>query len=283
MQQIINVSSDIRRAYINNSFWGNVGDRFKISLENTSFIKELGLNVANVTLPPNFHKEAYLKNIGIARQIVNKNGNSFIAPRTFRRLDYFIFTDFQKRLMAYSVVKSVQLLLRIMHLSIKNSCIVFYDAADEINNYIINELAKYCTYIVLLSNDIKKTSKVRDYIIASYGVSPLLTSDVEYALNNADFIISSDCAIINNSVPIWYLNNMYNPKDKNKSSINDVTYSIPWEFQYNDMNLELLGAILGQMQERDVEKSLSYNGIYLNNIKFNEKILEYKSENNEFS
>lgn len=283
MQQIINVSSDISKAYISNSFWGSVGDRFKISLEDTWFIKELGLNVANVSLPPNFHREAYLKNIGIARHIVRRSSNSYIAPRTFRRLDYFIFTDFQKKLMAYSVVKSIQLLLRIMHLSIKNSCIVFYDAADEINNYIITELAKYCTYMVFLSDDIKKTSNLRDYIIANYGVSPVLTNDVKYALSDADFIISSDSAIINNSIPIWYLNNMYMPKEENKSSINDVTYSIPWEFQYNEMNPELLGAILGQMQEKDVEKSLSYNGIYLNNIKFNQNILEYKFDNNRLS
>jgi hypothetical protein len=280
MQQIINVSSDISKAYMNNGFWGSVTDRFKISLEDISFIRELGLNVANVRLPPNFHKEAYLKNIRIARNIVKNSGNSYIAPRTFRRLDYCIFTDFQKKLMAYSVVKSIQLLLRITHLSIKNSCIVLYDAADGMNIYIINELAKYCTYMVFLSNDIKSTSNLRDYVIANYGVSPLLTNDMEYALNNADFIILSDVAIINNSIPTWYLNNTCMPKDKNKTVVNDVTYSIPWKFEYNDMNLELLGAILGQMEERDVDKALSYNGIYLNNIKFNKNILKYKVDKN---
>ena len=38
---------------------------------------------------------------------------------------------------------------------------------------------------------------------------------------------------------------------------------MPWELDDNDMSPELLGAILCQMEEKDVEKSLKYNGIYL--------------------
>ena len=38
-----------------------------------------------------------------------------------------------KRFMAFSVVKSLKLILRIRHKSIRDSCIVIYDAADDIN------------------------------------------------------------------------------------------------------------------------------------------------------
>ena len=37
--------------------------------------------------------------------------------------------------------------------------------------------------------------------------------------------------------------------------------------------MELIGAILCQMQEADIEKALKYNGIYLKEIKFNNNVI----------
>ena len=76
-------------------------------------------------------------------------------------MDYDYFNGFQKRLLAYSVIKSIQLMLRMRNKSLKSCCIVVYDAADMINYNIIMELAKQSKYIVLLSSDLVKVRRLR--------------------------------------------------------------------------------------------------------------------------
>ena len=273
MDSIIYVNCDVKSAYQEYSFKSRIKDRFKVASQGESFIKELGIKIAQVKLPPNFNSIAYMKNIERAKKFV-KNGKVQLAPKTFRNLDYKILTDYQKKFFAYSVVKSIQLMLRIKNKSIKNSCIVIYDAEDFINRSIIFELAKVCKYFVLLSEKLSNIRVISDYVIANYGVSPVVSNDFKYALNNADFIITSRDIKKNVTCPVWCLDNTYEPDSSNTKFINDVFYSVPWQIENKEMSIELLGAVLNIMGEKDVERSLSTSGIYINKIKFND-VLTY--------
>jgi hypothetical protein len=272
MKPIVYVNADIKNSYEDNTLIGRIKDRFRISFLGESFIKELSLNIWKMKVPPNFHKKAYYENIGIARKKI-KNKDIGFALKTYRQLDYDFFNDFQKELMAFSVTRSSKLILRTRHKSIRDSCIVIYDAADDINFHIICYMAKEAKYIVLLSKNITKTNSISDYIIANYGVTPISTSDIEYALKSADFIVTSRGIDLNSRAAIWYLNNKYIPIRNDNTIINDVTYNVPWVLEKIDMSPELLGSILCQMEEMDVEKSLKYNGIFLDEIKFNDNTL----------
>ena len=273
MNSIIYINCDVKSAYEEYNFRSRIKDRFKVASQGESFIQELGIKIAHVKLPPNFSNLAYTKNIERAKSFVKK-GKVQLAPKTFRNLDYNILTDYQKKFFAYSVVKSVQLMLRIKNKSIKNSCIVVFDAEDFINRSIIFELAKVCKYFVLLSEKLSNVRVISDYVIANYGVSPVVSNDFKYALNNADFIITSRKIKNNVSCPVWCLDNTYKPDAGKAKFINDVFYNVPWQIENKEMSIELLGAVLSIIGESDVDKFLSGGGIYIDKIKFND-ILTY--------
>ena len=98
-------------------------------------------------------------------------------------------------------------MLRMRNKSLKNCCIVVYDAVEMINYNIIVELAKQSKYIVFLSWDLVKARKLADYIIANFGVSPIVTNDELYAIKIADFIISSKDYEFSYGKLVWLLDN----------------------------------------------------------------------------
>jgi hypothetical protein len=269
MNPIIYVSTDLSRAYNDESFIGRIKDRLRINIEGESFVRELNLKIARVKLPPNFNQKAYMNNIAFTKRYVRKE-RAFLAPKTSRYLDFNILNNYQKSLFAYGIVNSIKLLLRIRNKSIKFACIVIYDASDEINYEIILELAKECKYCILLSDDLEKANSLSDYVLANYGISPIVSNCNKYALNKADFIISS--RDIETTNPVWYINNMFIPKNTGNLAVNDISFSVPWEVKDFEFGFEVLGAILSQMQIKDIETSLKYNGIYLDKIKFNNEI-----------
>lgn len=269
MNPILYVSTDIKKAYYDESFLGKIRDRLCINLQGESFIRELNLKIARIKLPPNFNPKAYNTNMNLTRRFAKKK-IPMLAPKTYRYFDYNLLNDFQKNLFAYGVVNSIKLLLRVRSKSIKSSCIAVYDAADFINERIIFELAKECRYIILVSKSIDKIMSLQDYVTANYGVAPIVTKDYSYAMSKADFIISSKGINVNNLV--WYINNLFVPKDDDNLKVNDISFSVPWEVSSLEFGFELLGAVLSQMQEKDVEASLKYNGIYLDKIKFNDEL-----------
>ena len=271
MNSVVYVNCNPHAAYEDDSFMGKLKDRFKIKLEGENLIKELGINIAKVRFPPNFNKQAYMKNIEICKKYGNKECIN-LAPKTYRKLDYYLLSDYQKNLFAYSVVKSIQLILRVRKKSIKTSCIAVYDAAESINERVLYELAKESRFIILLSEDILKSRRISDYIASNYGTSPVVTNDIEYVLKSADFIITSRNIIKDINSPVWYIDNMYIPNNPKSIAINDVTFNVPWNTGELDMSIELLGAILGTMEEKDIEKSLRYNGVMLDKIMFNSRV-----------
>ena len=187
-------------------FLSKIKDKRKIKLIGNEYIKELDIKVTSVRLPPNFNKNAYLNNLTYAKKIC-KCKEVQLSLKTLRLVDYDYFNLFQKRFLAFSVIKSIQLMLRMRNKSLKNCCIVVYDAVEIINYNIIVELAKQSKYIVFLSWDLAKARKLADYIIANFGVSPIVTNDELYAIKIADFIISSKEYKFSSGKLVWLLDN----------------------------------------------------------------------------
>jgi len=271
MKSILCLTSNIDDCYNEFGFLSKIKDKRKIKLISNEHIKELDIKVTSVSLPPNFNRKAYYDNLTYAKKKC-KCKEIELSPKTLRTVDYNFFNGFQKRFLAFSVIKSIQLILRMRNKSLKNCCIVVYDAVELINYNIIIELAKQSKYIVFLSSDLVKARKFADYIIANFGVSPIVTDDKLYAIKIADFIISSEDCEFSNGKLVWFLDNSIS-RAKNIIAVNDVSYNVPWNASKVDFSIELLGAILCQMQEKDIEKALKYNGIYLKEIKFNNNVI----------
>ncbi|MGH4121925.1 MAG: hypothetical protein ACREV6_03170 [Clostridium sp.] len=271
MKPILCVTSDIGNSYNEFGFLSKIKDKRKIKLISNEYVKELDIKLTSVRLPPNFNKSAYLNNLTYAKKICKCKGAQ-LSLKTLRPYDYSYFNLFEKRFLAFSVIKSIQLMLRVRNKSLKNSCILVCDASDMINYNIIMELAKQSKYIIFLSWDLVKARKLADYIIANFGVSPIVTNDELYAIKIADFIISCSDYEFSSGKLLWLLDNSMRAP-RNNIAINDVNYHVPWNSFEVGFSMELIGAILCQMQENDIEKALKYNGIYLKEIKFNNNVI----------
>jgi len=271
MKPILCVTSNIDKSYNEFGFLSKIKDKLKTRIITNEYIKELDIKLINVRMPPNFNKKAYYDNITYAKKI-SKCSEVQLSLKTLRPMDYNYYNEFQKRFLAFSVIKSIQLMLRVRNKSLKNCCIVVYDACDIINYNIILQLAKYSKYIVFLSSDRVRARKLADYIIASYGVSPIVTANEAYAIKIADFIISSKNHEFSYGNLVWFLDNSMN-KRQNITAVNDVSYNVPWSIASSDSSIELVGSILCQMQESDIEKALKYNDIHLKEIKFNNNVI----------
>lgn len=268
MRSILYAKSDRDVFYDDNSFWGRIKDRFKIRMEEKLFIKEFGLKIGIMKFPLNINMNSYRNNI-LKAQKISKIKDICLVPKIYRYLDYNLYNKFQRELMAFSIVRSSKIILRNKKKSIRHSCVVIYDASKPILFDTICFLAKEAKFIVLLSPDIVKANELRQYITANYGVTPIVTSDMNFSFKSADFIITSERISADNKKYIWYLDNSYIPCYKNNIIVNDIEYKIPWDFKYGNISFELLGSILCQLGEKDVEKSLQSNGVFLNKIKFN--------------
>lgn len=272
MNSVIYVNSKKDSWYNKNSFFSAFKEKFTINIQEVQYIEELNLKIKKVNFPTNINEIAFAKNMRIASNIL-KHEKSCLAPRTYRMLDYNYLTNFQKDLMGQGVLFTLKLFLRTNNKSLKNSAIVLYDAADPINQNIIKLLAKSAKFLILLSNNISKTKKLSDYITSNYGISPVVTTDIDYSLKIADAVILSKEINIDKKIPVWCFNNLYAPKLENGIYINDFSFNVPWSKE--QYPAELLGAILGQMQEKDAEKSLITNEIFLDKIRFNDKVIEF--------
>lgn len=273
MKPVLNISINVNNTYDKDDILTKVIDRLKIKVNEQYFISDLNLNIFNIKLPSNINKKAYFNNIRLSKKII-RNSSMMLSPKAVRIYDYHILNSFQRRLLANGIVKSIQLVFRKTNKSIRDSIILVEDASEDIAYEIIKELSKYTRHIILLSNNLKRCSVIREYIIANYGVSPVITLDHMYAIKISDFIISTkEYDYINKNV--WYLNNLYAPLKTAAFTVNDIDFKVPWESNIDYMPPELLGAILNQMEELDIDKALEYNGIILDRIKFNDETIEF--------
>lgn len=272
MKPVLYINSKGDNWYSKNGLICGLKEKLLINIKEVQYIEELKLNIEKVNFPLNINEAAFAKNMKTATNIL-KHEKSFSAPKTYRILDYNYLTDFQKDLIGQGILLSIKLFLRTNKKSLKNSAIVLYDAADSINQNIIKLLATTAKFLILLSNNISKTKKLSDYITSNYGISPVVTTDMDYSLKIADAVILSKELNVDKKIPIWFYNNLYVPKLQNGIYINDFSFSVPWSTQQYPP--ELLGAILGQMQEKDPEKALKVNEIFLDKIKFNDKLIDF--------
>lgn len=249
-------------------------DRFITKLTDEYYVKDLNLNIKKVKFPMNLNPNAYIKNIENVKRYLKKE-SGYMAPRVWRMMDYNFYSKFQKDLLAHSIALTIQTIFRLNNKSIRSGCVVIYDPIDPAVYESVITISKFAKYVVFLTENISRAMKLSDYVMANYGISPIVTKDKEYALKLGDFIVTSKRENFKTEKPIWLLDNLYDGENNNLQYINDVTYFTPW-FEQSGISLELLGAILCQMEERDVEKSLRYNGVYLNHILFNNKVLLFE-------
>ncbi|MGE5628208.1 MAG: hypothetical protein ACM3X7_08835 [Solirubrobacterales bacterium] len=267
MNSVAFAISDFTSIYDSFNMFSRIRDRLKIHYDGEEYIKELDLNIFKVFLPPNINDRAYMNNIRKIEKHIGAGKTNF-APKTFRFLDFNVYSNFQKNLMGYSVVNSSKLILRANHKSIRESCIVLYDAAHFISKPIIDYLAREARYIILVSNNKAELKRLWEYISANFGISVITSIELDNAVKSADIIITTENIDVKDNTPVWYLNNLYRPQKMNNYKVNDISLKVPWSIYHNEMPLEIVGAVLSQMEEKDVEKSLSENDIFINNSIF---------------
>ncbi|BDR68387.1 hypothetical protein K144316041_26560 [Clostridium tetani] len=275
MKDIIYISGyNQNKIYNKNDIITNIIDKMKIKFDRSIFIKDLGIKILNVKMPYNINSVAYNRNF--KRIIEGKRYKDYsVAPKVWRKKDFKYFNSFQKDLFSYSVSKSIQLILRLQNKSIKNSTILVYDPLDEGMKEIIKFICIMAKNLIFLTEDISKVIKISECISANYGIAPIITKDKEYALKYSDFVVTSR-NIKTYDKPIWYIDNLYEVDCKSIKAVNDVYYNVPWNiFSENNISIEVLGAILNEMEEKNVEKALKYNGIELRNIKFNDRNINF--------
>jgi len=269
MNKVLYVDAILDKAYKNNTFLGRLKDNFYRNFEGKSYISNLDTIIYKVKLPPNFNEQAFKRNIYKIRKKFSNYNISNMALSTNRFLDYNFYTEFQKKFLAYSVVKSIQLLLRTRNKSIRKNYIAVYDSTDIINKYIVLELTKNSKCLILVSNNMRKNRELCDHITRDYGVSPIITDDIKYISKHSDFIISSkplECLV---ECPLWCLDNMYTPKERKDIVVNKVTYTTPWNFEDIEVTSELLGGIFNYYKEEEqIDQFLYNNGILLKDAKF---------------
>ncbi|WP_315122356.1 hypothetical protein [uncultured Clostridium sp.] len=262
------------KIYERHDIISRIKDRFNIKLIEDNYLKDLNLNIKRISFPMNVNIDAYMRNMEIAKSYLKKE-YGIVAPKVWRKMDYNVYNKFQKELLAYSIVSSMQLILRLKNKSIRNSCIVIYDPTDYHIYESVLCLSKFAKYIVFLTDNTDKAKVFADYVMANYGISPIITRDKNHAFKNGDFILTSRDGDLITDKPIWTLDNLFSTFNSNNQYINDVTYKVPW-LDKDDIPIELLGAILCQMEEKDIERSLKYNGVFLNNIMFNGEVLIFE-------
>lgn len=274
MEPILYANAYSNEVYSSRSIMTKIKDRFSIRIKKKYFIEDLDLKITDVALPPNINQLSYHNNLMRAKKICRFKDLK-LAPKVYRYLDYNMYDEFQKKLMAYGICKSTGMVLRNIKKNVRSSCIVIYDAADNILFDIICFFAREAKFIVLLSENMHKINKIREYVIANYGVSPVVTSDEEFFFKMSDFIITSKDMIFYKDACVWYVCNSPVENFDHVININDVNYKIPWNFERGEMCFEILGSILSQMAEKDIVKSLKYNGVFLNDIKYNGHIINF--------
>lgn len=275
MKNIIYINGyNQNKIYNKNNSITNIIDKIKIKFSKGIIIEDLGIEIVNAKIPYNINSIAYNRNF---QRAINKKKykNYSIAPKVWRKHDLKYFNKCQKDLFSYSISKSIQLILRLNNKSMKNSTILIYDPLDKGMYEIIKFICIMSKSLIFLTEDINRVIKTSEYISANYGVCPIITRDKEYALKDSDFIVTSRNIDIYDK-PIWYIDNLYLTDCKNIKAVNDVYYNVPWNiFNKDNISIELLGAILNEMGENDIESALKCNGIKVNNIKFNDRNINF--------
>lgn len=279
MKSLLSIRLKGKDPYCKFSRLGRIIDGFKTKCTSQELIKEVGTEIKYIDVPANINNQAYKYNIiRSLKRYASKNSyapkdsythkNSILCPCGVRLYDYQFLSDFQKRMLAFSVVESIRIVLLKSRKSLKKANILVDDGGKAENKFIIEELAKEARNIVVLTKDIKKSEKLREFIIYNYGTT-LEILDREEDIGEVDFIISSEEKPYN-CQRIWYLNNFYSP-NKEGLFINKVAFKAPWDSKIKLFSPELLGGILKEEKKIDIKDLIRKNDIILEEISFNSK------------
>ncbi|WP_461207626.1 hypothetical protein [Clostridium sp. DL1XJH146] len=272
MDKILNISADFSKSYFSDSLFGKVKDRVNTIIVDKKDIKDLNVKIVFIKFPANNNINSYYRNMD---RLQSKYKNFSYAPCVNRLYDYQILSSFQKKVLSYSIVRSIKLYLMKNNKSIKNAYIIINDANYDYNYAIIEELSKYNNNIILIAHkELRKIYKWRDMMIGKYGVTSIITNEDKNAFEKADFILSS--SIIKNNVkcPIWYLTNSWIEDETNNIKINNVNYSTPWLENDEYTTPELLGQLIKNIDRKNFEVTLEENYIFISKIKFNNRVIE---------
>jgi hypothetical protein len=273
MKSLLSIRLEGKDTYCKFSRLGRIIDGFKTKCTSQELIKEVAAEIKYIDIPANINNKAYKYNvIRSSNRYAPKNRyeqeNSILCPCGVRLYDYQFLSDFQKRMMAFSVIESIRMVLLKSEKSLKKANILVDDGGKDENKFIIEELAKEVRNIVVLTKNIKKTQKFRDFIIYNYGAT-LEILHREEDIGDLDFIISSEEKLYN-CQRVWYLNNFYSP-NKEGVFINKVAFKTPWESKIKLFPPELLGGILKEEKKIDIKDIIRKNDIILEEISFNSK------------
>lgn len=272
MKSILDVRIKDGKPYFKDGLITKMFDGFKIKEEVAKEIKLFDKKVVRVSIPPNYHRSAYSYNV--LRAVGNTNWSG-ISVKGNRIYDIDFLSDFQKSIIAFGIIKSISIILINNQRSIKNSVIGIEDGGNIKNLPIIKECAKYTKRILLIAENFKSASEIRNYVIANYGVSPEITMNKK-EFKYVDFIITEKNKKYD-TLGVWYLDSFYEPKYKNNVIINDVSFSIN---SYNDeISPELLGVLIkpDRTIKDYIEDYLINNKVILSKIKFGNKDINLKS------
>lgn len=267
MKTLLSIKLKREDTYCKFSRLGRIIDGFKTKCTSQQLIKEVGADIKYIDIPANINNEAYKYNVVRSLKRYSQKG-TIICPCGFRLYDYGFLSEFQRRMVAFSVVESIRAILLKSHKSLKTASVLVDDGCKDENKYIVEELAKEARNIVVLTNDIRKFKKLREFIIYNYGTTLEILYREEDIIE-VDFIISNQEKVYN-SQRVWYLNNFYNP-NKGGVFINEVEFKVPWESNIKLFTPELLGGIFDEDKKMDIQDLMRKNNIYLEKISFNSK------------
>ncbi|HEY5525669.1 MAG TPA: hypothetical protein VIK26_10095 [Clostridium sp.] len=267
MKSLLSIRLKGKDTYCKFSRLGRIIDGFKTKCTSQELIKEIETEIKYIDIPANINNQAYKYNvIRASKRYLPKD--SILCPCGVRLYDYQFLSDFQKRMLAFSVVESIRIVLLKSRKSLKKANILVDDGCKAENKFIIEELAKEARNIVVLTKDIRKSEKLREFIIYNYGTT-LEILHREEDIGEVDFIISSEEKAYN-CQRIWYLNNFYSP-NKEGVFINKVAFKAPWDSKNKLFSPELLGGILKGEKKIDIKDLIRKNDIILEEISFNSK------------
>ncbi|MBL4930618.1 hypothetical protein [Clostridium paridis] len=266
MRDILDIRVADGEPYFKNNSVTKILDSFKIKRIAQINLSDFNSNIVRVSIPPNLNWSSYSNNV--VRAIGRRKWDS-ISIKGNRKYDFNYLENFQRDVLAYGIIASIKIILMNNHKKISNSTIGIEDGGNVSNLPIIKQCAMYTNRILLITRNYKEASKIREYIIANYGVSPEIAF-TEDKTENIDFIVTEYDKEYS-SLGVWYLNNYYLPKNYIMHAINDVEFYLP-ELK-EDIPPELLGVLLKSSKgnNKTVEEILNCNKIEISKIKLGKK------------
>ncbi|GAA0079351.1 hypothetical protein UT300005_37300 [Clostridium sp. CTA-5] len=265
MKTIFYVSLKNEPIYNKYTYLNRIVDKIKIKKNKDIYIKELDIRIKRAQIPANVNKNAYSDNISRAlKRYCNKD--IYLSLNGNRMYDLRFMSKFQKDIISYSIVQSIRIILTNMNKSIKSSNILIDVDDKQFIHSLLEELAKECRNVVLLTKDLNKIDKIREHIMSNYGLAIEVVYKEE-AIKDIDFIITSK----NNEYicpNVWYINNCFISKQKG-IHINNVLYKVPWNVSLKNMPPQLIGALVKKERNKTISEILNSNEITLESIRNN--------------